>query len=109
MSAWYVFNAMGFYPVTPGVDQYSIGSPLFDRITISLDSGEKFVILAKGNGPGRPYISSATLNGKELTANYFLHGDVAGGGELVLEMSDVPNKGRGVRPSDKPYSMSLDK
>ena len=109
MSAWYVFNAMGFYPVTPGVAQYSIGSPLFDKVTISLDSGERFVILAKGNGPGRPYIASATLNGKEWKANYLPHGELARGGELVLEMSDTPNMGRGVGPSDKPYSMSLDK
>ena len=108
MSAWYVFNAMGFYPVTPGVAQYSIGSPLFNKITISLDSGDKFVILAKGNGPGRPYIASATLNGKEWTSNYLPHEEVAGGGELVLEMSSAPRKERGIQPSNHPYSMSLD-
>ena len=99
---------MGFYPVTPGVAQYSIGSPLFNKITISLDSGDKFVIVAKGNGPGRPYIASATLNGKEWTSNYLPHEEIAGGGELVLEMSSAPRKERGIQPSDHPYSMSLD-
>jgi predicted alpha-1,2-mannosidase len=109
MSAWYVFNAMGFYPVTPGVAQYSIGSPLFDKVTVSLPDGGTFTIKAEGNGPGNVYIESATLDGKEYVHNYLDHSAVVSGGTLVLKMSPKPNLTRGTSPEDAPYSMSTDK
>ena len=106
MSSWYVFNAMGFYTVTPGVGQYVLGSPLFDRVTIRLENGRKFVITADGNAPDRPYIRSATLNGVPWTKNWFDHETLMAGGELRLEMSGCPNTERGTAPEDRPYSMS---
>ena len=106
MSSWYVFNAMGFYTVTPGVGQYVLGSPLFDRVTIRLENGRKFVITADGNAPDRPYIRSATLNGAPWTKNWFDHETLMAGGELRLEMSGCPNTERGTAPEDRPYSMS---
>jgi len=106
MSAWYVFNAMGFYPVTPGVAEYAIGSPLFNKITISLENGGNFVILANGNGAGKPYIAKATLNGSQYDHNYITHEAIMNGGELVFDMSADPCYTRGTKDEDSPYSMT---
>ncbi len=92
MSAWYVFSALGFYPVCPGTTEYQIGSPLFDRATISLPNGKKFVVTAKQNGPQRPYIRWATLNQKEFHRSYLTHDQITGGGELVFDMTSAPEK-----------------
>jgi predicted alpha-1,2-mannosidase len=92
MSAWYVFSALGFYPVCPGTTEYQIGSPLFDRATISLPNGKKFVVAAKQNGPQRPYIRWATLNNKEFHRTYLTHDQIANGGELVFDMTSAPEK-----------------
>ena len=106
MSAWYVFNAMGFYPVTPGVPQYVIGSPLFDSVTINLESGKTFQIVASGNGRGSCYISKAILNGKEVTRSWITHEELMNGGRIEFAMSKEPDYDRGIYPEDRPYSMS---
>jgi putative alpha-1,2-mannosidase len=90
MSAWYVFSALGFYPVCPGTTEYQIGSPLFDKATIHLTNGKTFVVDAKTNGPQRPYIQSATLNGVDFNKTFLEHSQITGGGELSLEMASAP-------------------
>ena len=105
-SAWYVFSAMGMYPVCPGQPEYAIGSPLFDKVTLNLDNGKQFVIKANSNLPENVYIDKATLNGKSYTRNYLKHEDIRKGGELIYDMSKLPNTKRGTGIKDKPYSMS---
>jgi predicted alpha-1,2-mannosidase len=92
MSAWYVFSALGFYPVTPGTPRYSIGTPRFDDVTVRVGSGKTLHILAPGAESGRFYIHSVRLNGKTLDRTYILHSEIAAGGELSFEMSDKPLK-----------------
>ena len=101
MSSWYVFNAMGFYTVTPGVGQYVLGSPLFDRVTIRLENGRKFVITADGNAPDRP-TSVRLRSTRPWTKNWFDHETLMAGGELRLEMSGCPNTERGTRRKTAP-------
>ena len=108
MSAWYIFNCMGFYPVTPGVAEYTFGSPLFNKITIHLEDGKDFVIEAEGNSPKNVYISSVKLNGKDYSPSFLTHEDVMKGGKLTFTMSNVPAKERGKALSDRPYSLSRD-
>ncbi len=103
-SAWYVFSAMGFYPVCPGMPEYAVGSPLFDKTTLHLPGGKTFVIQAEGNSPDNPYIGTATLNGQEFTRNYLTHDEILAGGEWRLTMDSVPNAARGTQASDAPYS-----
>ncbi len=105
-SAWFVFSAMGFYPVCPGTDEYVIGSPLFENICINLPSGKKVKIRAKGNSNDNRYISSLKVNGKDYTKNYFKYSDLTNGADIVFTMSDTPDKERGTLPGDLPYSMS---
>jgi predicted alpha-1,2-mannosidase len=90
-SAWYVFSALGFYPVCPGDTNYIIGSPLFDRATLSLSGGKTFTITAKGNGPQHPYIAKAALNGESFNRTYLGHQEIVNGGEIVFEMASAPN------------------
>ena len=105
-SAWYVWSAMGLFPVTPGVDQYVIGSPVFDKMTLTLENGNQFVVEAEGNAPENVYIQSASLNGIALDRNYLYHSEVVRGGVLHLVMGPEPDKGRGTSPSASPYSFS---
>ena len=105
-SAWYVFSALGFYPVCPGTDQYVAGSPLFKHATLHLENGKKLVIDAPGNSAENIYINSATLNGKEYTKLYYRHDDLLHGGTLHLDMSPTPNSDRGTLTEDRPYSFS---
>ena len=105
-SAWYVFSALGFYPVCPGTDQYVAGSPLFKHATLHLENGKKLVIDAPGNSAENIYINSATLNGKEYTKLYYRHDDLLHGGTLHLDMSSTPNSDRGTSTEDRPYSFS---
>jgi predicted alpha-1,2-mannosidase len=91
MSAWYVFSAMGIYPVCPGSDVYAIGSPLFDRATLTVAPNRQFTILAQNNGPQRPYIHAATLNGESFNQVYLTHTQITHGGELKLEMTSGPD------------------
>lgn len=105
-SAWYVFSAMGFYPVCPGMPEYAIGSPLFKKVTLHLPEGKTFIVSAADNAADRPYIQKAMLNGEELSRNYLTHDELLKGGELALSMDSVPNTQRGTQPADFPYSYS---
>ncbi|MBK0380831.1 GH92 family glycosyl hydrolase [Mucilaginibacter segetis] len=106
MSSWYVLSAAGFYSVCPGTDQYVIGSPLFKKMTITLENGNKFTVEADNNSKQNVYIQSATLNGKPYTHNWISHADIMNGGVLHLVMGNKPNKARGLAPEDKPFSLS---
>ena len=105
-SAWYIFSALGFYPVCPGSDQYVMGTPLFEKATLHLENGKKFVIEANGNNDLTPYICSMKLNGKSYTHNYLTHGDLTRGGRAQFVMGDKPNLKRGTDAADAPYSFS---
>jgi len=105
-SSWYVLSALGFYSVTPGTGEYAIGSPMFKKITLNLENGKKFVIDAPANDKDHVYIQSATLNGSTFNKNFLTHTELTNGGVLKLEMSDKPNKQRGIADSDKPFSLT---
>ena len=105
-SSWYVLSALGFYAVCPGTDQYVFGSPVFEKTTITLENGKKFIIEAKGNNKENVYIQNAVLNGKAYTNNWLSYQDIINGGTLQLEMGGTPALNRGVADSDKPYSLS---
>jgi len=105
-SAWYVFSSLGFYPVTPGVDQYVIGSPLFDKATLSLENGSTFSISAENNSPQNCYIQSVSLNGKNHPNNYILFDNIQEGGEILFKLSDFPNESWGSLPENAPFSLS---
>jgi predicted alpha-1,2-mannosidase len=107
-SAWYVFSALGFYSVCPATDQYALGAPLFRRVTLNFPNGKTFVIDAPGNGSGAPYVRAVTLNGIPWNMNWIAHSVMLRGGEIRFTMGSVPNKARGVAPSDYPYSFSTD-
>jgi predicted alpha-1,2-mannosidase len=104
MSAWYVFSALGFYPVTPGTVDYLIGSPLFDQATIQLPNGKQFVIVAHNNGPQKPYIQDASLNGAKFDKTFITHGQILRGGELRFEMGSAPDYHWGTAPESRPAS-----
>jgi predicted alpha-1,2-mannosidase len=105
-SSWYVLSALGFYSVTPGTGEYVIGSPMFKKISINLENGKKFVVVAPLNDKDHVYIQSATLNGKPYTKNFITHNDLIKGGTLKLEMSNKPNEQRGLSADDKPFSLT---
>jgi predicted alpha-1,2-mannosidase len=96
MSAFVVFSSMGFYPMTPGLPVYTIGSPLFSKVTIRLSNGKKFTVTAHNCSVVNKYIQSATMDGKELRTPWFTHRQLMNGGSLVLEMGPKPNKSWGV-------------
>lgn len=106
MSAWYIFTAMGFYPVCPGSDQYVIGAPYLPYMEISLPAGNSLVIKAKGVSDKNRYVKNVKLNGKLHTNTYLTHDEIMKGGVLEFEMASKPNRKRGVNVSDKPYSLS---
>ena len=105
-SAWYVFSALGFYPVCPGTDEYVLGAPLFKKATLHLENGQTLVIEAPENGEGRPYVESLLQDGTPYTKNYLRHADLLKGGKLLFQMSDTPNLHRGTAREDRPYSFS---
>ena len=105
-SSWYVLSALGFYSVCPGTDQYVMGSPVFEKATITMEDGKKFIIEANNNSKTNVYIQSATLNGKPFTRNYLTHSDIVNGGILKLEMGNQPALDRGIAENDKPFSLS---
>ena len=106
-SAWYVFSALGFYPVCPGTDEYVLGTPLFRKATLHLENGRSLVIEAPDNGEGSPYVEALLRDGTPYTKNYLRHADLLQGGRLLFEMSDRPNLQRGTAKADRPYSFSL--
>jgi predicted alpha-1,2-mannosidase len=104
MSAFVVFSMMGFFPVTPGIPVYNIGSPVFEKISIKLPNGKTFTLTAKNSSMTHKYIQSAKLNGKPLNHPWFTHEQLLQGGNLELIMSDLPNKQWGNQPDDAPPS-----
>ncbi len=96
MTAFVVFSALGFYPVTPGLPIYSIGSPLFEKSTIKLTNGKKFTVIAKAANKENKYIQKAYMNGKEINTPFFTHKELMNGGTLELIMANKPNKTWGV-------------
>ena len=105
-SAWYVFSALGFYPVCPGTDQYVLGAPLFQKATIHFENGKNIVINAPQNSETNYYIQDMKVNGQEYTKNYITHSTLQNGGTIDYVMGDKPNKNRGIAPEDAPYSFS---
>jgi predicted alpha-1,2-mannosidase len=108
-SAWYVFSALGFYPVCPGTDQYVLGTPLFRKATLHLDNGKQFVISAPANSAGNLYVQAAALNGQPYSRNWISHTAIQQGGEFRLTMGATANKARGMEENAYPYSFSTDK
>lgn len=105
-SAWYVFSAMGFYPVAPATDQYVIGTPLFKKTTIHLENGKKIIINAPKNNRINRYINTMTFNGKSYSKNWLSHKELMKGAEIDFDMIDEPNKNRGINKEDFPFSLS---
>ncbi len=108
-SAWYIFSAMGFYPVCPASDQYVMGAPLFKKLTLNLENGKKFIIEAPQNNAVNKYVQSVTKNGVGYTKNWLGHFDILKGGSVKINMSNVPGKTWGTSAADVPYSFSSDK
>lgn len=108
-SAWYVFSALGFYPVCPGTTQYVMGAPLFKKATLHFENGKSLVINAPANSAENFYIKSLKFNGQNYTKNYLDHNDLMKGAVLDIEMDDQPNKQRGIQTADFPYSFSTEK
>ncbi|MDE6452228.1 MAG: glycoside hydrolase family 92 protein, partial [Odoribacter sp.] len=106
-SAWYVFSALGFYPVAPGTTQYVLGAPLFKKAVLHLENSRNFVINAPENNSGNRYIRSIRFRGKEYTKNYLEHFELLDGGVLDIRMGDQPNLNRGTDKADYPYSFSV--
>jgi len=105
-SAWYVFSALGFYPVTPGVPQYVFGSPLFDKVTMSLHNGKKFTIKSDDNNYNSHYIKSLKLNGADYNNTWIGYDEIKKGGNLIFKMDNKPNKDFGVSNLSRPFSLS---
>ena len=105
-SAWYVFSAMGFYPVCPGANQYVIGTPYFDKMTLHLENGKTMTITAQNCNQDNKYIQSLSINGTPSTKNFFTHEQLMQGGNIHYVMGSTPNKQRGISDSDAPYSFT---
>uniref|UniRef100_UPI002FC98295 glycoside hydrolase family 92 protein n=1 Tax=Brevundimonas sp. TaxID=1871086 RepID=UPI002FC98295 len=106
MSAWLMFTAMGFYPVTPGSNQYVIGRPFTDSTVLNLPGGKRFAIVTDGLADDHPYIQSVTLNGQPLERTWIGHDEIMAGGELRFVMGAEPNMTWGVGAEARPYSMT---
>ncbi|WP_425561879.1 GH92 family glycosyl hydrolase [Luteimonas lutimaris] len=106
MSAWYVFTALGFYPVAPGSNEYIIGRPFLPRATLNLPNGKRFTVIAEGLDEAHPYIGAATLNGKPLDRAFLRHEEILAGGELRFTMQAGPNEAWPGAGAPAPYSMS---
>ena len=105
-SAWYLFSAMGFYPVTPATDQYVLGAPLFKKVTLRLENGKELVIKAPENSTQNVYVEQLKFNGKNHDLNWISHQQLMNGGELNFKMSPSPEMKRGINPAAFPYSYS---
>jgi predicted alpha-1,2-mannosidase len=112
LSAWYIFSVMGFYPVTPGTDQYVIGSPLFDEVTIHLDkdyySSHEILIKAVNNSSENKFLQSVKLNGESINRTWISHDELVNGGKVIFEMGREPNKNWGTGDNSAPKSMTAD-
>jgi Putative alpha-1,2-mannosidase len=98
---------LGFYSVTPASTQYVIGVPLFKKAEITFENGKKLQIVAPNNSPENRFVQSITINGKISTKNYFEHFELQKGGTIEFKLGAQPNKQRGTKKSDFPFSMSL--
>lgn len=107
-SAWYVFSALGFYPVCPGTDQYVVGSPLFAKAEINLANGKTVKIAADNNSRANKYVQGLEVNSSRVTRNYLTHGELLEGANLHFTMGEQPNTSRGIQAADFPYSLSLE-
>ena len=105
-SAWYVFSALGFYPVCPGTDEYIVGAPLFKKATLHFENGNSLVIDAPNNSKKNFYVNSMNVNGTDYTKNYLRHEELFKGGIIKVDMSNQPNMNRGTKEEDMPYSFS---
>ncbi|MCD8080763.1 MAG: GH92 family glycosyl hydrolase [Bacteroides sp.] len=105
-SAWYLFSAMGFYPVCPGTDQYVLGTPAFKKMKLHLENGKSVTLEAPNNHTENRYIRSLHIDGKESTRNYITHEELTKGATLTFRMSPEPNEQRGISVQDLPYSFS---
>jgi len=108
-SAWYVFSAMGFYPVCPAAGQYVLGAPLFNKVTLTLENGKQVIINAPKNSAVNKYVNTLNYNGKPYDLNYLDHKTLLQGAVLNFDMSVKPNKQRGTKEADFPYSLSNEK
>ncbi|MGS2738171.1 GH92 family glycosyl hydrolase [Sinomicrobium sp. M5D2P17] len=108
-SAWYVFSALGFYPVAPATDQYVLGAPLFKKATLKLENGNEIIINAPGNSEDNRYIQDVRLNNKVYDKNYLSHKTLMRGSVIDFDMGAEPDKKRGTEEKDFPYSLSDDK
>jgi predicted alpha-1,2-mannosidase len=106
MSAWFVFTALGFYPVAPGSNEYVIGRPFLDAVTMNLPNGKHFRIVADDLDDAHPYIGAVHLNGKPLDRSFLRHEDIVAGGELRFTMQATPNRKWATRAGARPYSMT---
>jgi predicted alpha-1,2-mannosidase len=106
MTSFVVFSQLGFYPVTPGIPMYNIGSPVFENATVHLENGNEFTIATINYSPENKYIQSATLNGKEWNQPWFTHHDISNGGKLELVMGPKANKTWGSNPKSAPPSLN---
>ncbi|MGN7987180.1 GH92 family glycosyl hydrolase [Pedobacter sp. 22226] len=104
MSAWYVFTAMGFYPVNPANGAYVFGTPLLNDATITLARNKKFNIKVTGNSTENKYIQKIVLNGKPYTKSYILHKTIVAGGNIQIYMGNKPSETWGIKPEDRPVS-----
>jgi len=105
-SAWYIFSAMGFYPVCPATDQYVLGTPLFKKMTILLANGKKLIINAPASSDANKYVQSLKWNGQSVPANWIAHSALVKGGAMDWSMGAAPNTRRGTSTADFPYSFS---
>lgn len=105
-SAWYVFSALGFYPVCPGTDQYVLGAPLFKQAVLHLENGKTVTIDAPANSKDNFYVGRLTVDGKDYEKNYLTHSQLLNGARINFEMVAQPNKQRATAPEDAPYSYS---
>jgi len=94
MSAWYIFSALGFYPLCPGSDRYELGAPVVERASLPLDNGNTFTVRTTGQGPKNVYVRGVKLNGQLLDRTYITHGELMAGGELLFELGAAPRVGK---------------
>jgi predicted alpha-1,2-mannosidase len=106
MSAWFIFTALGFYPLTPASNEYILGRPFIRRATLQLPNGRRFTVSAAGLDEAHPYVARVTLNGQPLQRVFIRHEEIMAGGELVFTMQATPNRGWPGPHAEPPYSMS---
>ena len=106
LSAWYVFTAMGIYPVTPGIPEYVLGAPIFDKVTIHLQNGNMFIIDATNNSAKNIYVNSIALNGVPYNNLFLKHRDILRGGRLTFSKTPVPDTAQQYNRQHLPYSLT---